>query len=215
MAVNINDLDLTPESIPEIDFDAPEAGSFAPQLSPGIYDFAFKLADDPYTTTEIKGQQCLVVNYSALTDKEGQEVALNFQRVTSFQNEAMRRMNLQHGVGDLLRALNFRLDGKQTRSRIGEAFDQASNERRHFRGKVEWRRYCKVCEKTISTSPRTKRGDIAWPKAADGQGYELAVACPGCGEKAYGQAQIQRFLLPEGVNGQVKVVTSATGGIRL
>jgi hypothetical protein len=201
VTTNINELNLDPEGIPDIDFDAPEAGSFPPQLVPGTYDFTFRLAEDPWTTMENNGHKYMQVNYEAVAlDGQNQEVTLKFQRASTFLTDKMRNAHMNHAVGELLRSLAVRLEGKLDKGRIADAFLEASAQGRHFKGRVEWRRYCKACEKTMSTSPRRSKGEMDWPKQESGK-YELAIKCPGCGEKGYGTAQINRFLLPES-NGQ-------------
>jgi hypothetical protein len=198
---NINELDLQPESIPEVAWDAPEPGSFPPPVKPGVHEFSFQLDEQqeggPYKAVDIQGQRCLEVTYSALTENEQhEEAALNFQRVTTFLNTKMRELHMNHKVGELLRALAIRIDGPLTKERIADALEEATAERRHFRAEVEWRRYCKACETTVTTHPQKKRGDSSWPRNADKQPDDV-VACPVCGDKGYGEARITRFKLPE------------------
>jgi RNase P subunit RPR2 len=214
MAVNINDLDLTPESVPEIDWEAPESGSFPPQIWPGIHEFAFALAEDgdgPFGVAEIQGQKCLEVTFSAITENDQHdEVALNFQRATTFLNQAMRAAHLNHKVGELIRSLGMKIEGPMTKEKIGDALNEASAARQHFHAEVEWRRYCKSCETTVSTHPRKKKGAVAWPRDADKR-PELIVACPTCGDKGYGEARITRFKLPDSGVAATVVHSSANG----
>ena len=210
MAVNISDLNLVPEAVPEVDWNAPEAGSFPPAVTVGVHDFAFALADDPFDTITVDGKNFLQVLYSATTEVEGDERTLNFQRASTFLNDKMKAAGMNHGVGDLLRALGFRIEGPLNGQKIQDALTEATATRRHFRGEVAWRRYCKSCEQTVSTAPRKKKGDVAWPRAADGK-PELVVACPKCGDKGYGNADIIRFKLPEGGASTVASSTSVAG----
>lgn len=208
---SINDLDISGmEPVPEVDWSAPESGAFPPALTVGVHEFAFALADDPFNTQEIQGKKYLQVTYSATaTLEDGSERTLNFQRASTFQNDAMKKAGLNHMMGELLRALGTRIEGPLTPATIADALQQATAERKHFKGEVAWRKYCKACDQTISTAPRKKKGDIAWPKGADGS-YELVVACPKCGEKGYGNAEIIRFRLPE--RGVSTVASSTDAG---
>jgi len=209
---NINELDLTPESVPEIIWDAPESGSFPPQVKPGTHEFAFALGDDPWDMLEIQKQKCLQVVYSATTDtQEHGEVTLNFQRATTFQSAAMRQNGTNHMIGELIRSLAIRIEGPVNKDSISEVLTSASAERRHFRADVGWRRYCKSCDTTVSTNPRKKKGDVPWPRTEDKQ-FEMAVSCPSCGDRGYGNAEIIRFKLPDaGTQVMVYSTTEAQG----
>ena len=201
----LDDLNLNEESVPEVDWDAPESGAFPPSVPPGVHDFTFKLGDDPWDAFEKDGKRYLQVTYGAVTTVEGTERTLNFQRASTFLNDAMRKAGMNHMVGELLRSLGFKISGPLTKEAIADALTQANAEGKHFRGEVGWRRYCKPCDQTVSTQPRKKKGDVAWPRGANG--FELVVACPKCGDKAYGNAEITRFKLPEAVS----TVASTTG----
>jgi len=211
MAVNINDLGLPPEEVGEIAWDAPESGSYPPQLYPGDYTFIFKLEEDPYARVEIECEDLikrkfLQIMHIAKTevqepvpDKPGEfathEVALRFQRVNFYKHSKMHNSS----AGDLIRSLRIRFTGGLYPEPIDQEL-RAIEERRSYLAEVGWRAYCKSCEIEISTHPRKKRiksGDqVAWPKNGDGRYVEQA-ACPKCNTKMYGNAEIMRYKLPE------------------
>jgi len=208
---DINELGLPTDDVVEIDYDAPEPGSFPPQLYPGEFVALFKLEDDPFTTVEIapvEGQpkrKYFQVNHIAVITHQvpssedpslmiDEEVSLRFQRVNAYKHPKMSNSSL----GDLIRALNLRFSTTPTPEVIASELRQVDG-RATYSCEVGWRAYCKDCEIDISTHARKKKvksGDAAaWPKGADGQ-YEPQAACPKCHKKYFGNAEIMRYKLP-------------------
>ena len=143
---DINDLGLPPDEILDpIDYDAPEPGSFPPQLSVGSYTFIFKLEDDPFSTVEITQEdgiskrRYLQINHIAKTEiqeKVGEEmvpknVELRFQRVNFYKHPKMSNSS----AGDLLRALDMRFTGPMTSQLIATEL-QGISERKSYTADV-------------------------------------------------------------------------------
>ena len=186
---SIDELNLAPDALGEIDYNAPEPGAFPPSIQPGTFDFQFKLEEDPYSTVKIQGKDYLQVAFIAVP-AEGQP--LRFQRASFYKHEKMPNSM----AADLIRSLGVRIAGPLSKDTIDNAFKDAEATGKHFRGEVAWRSYCKACDKTVSTHPRKKKGDMAWPRDVEHNPVMLAT-CPGCGSKNYGRADIVRFKLPE------------------
>ncbi len=203
---DINALGLPPEEAVDIDYNAPEPGSFPPQLYPGTFQFLFKLEDDPLDTVTIQGNKYLQIQHIAVTQVQdtdpatgeqiAHEVALRFQRVNDYKHPKVPNSSL----GDLIRALDLHFTGPLTRGAIIAEL-QGISERRSYTAEVGWRVYCKACEMEIATHTRKKRvkagEQVAWPKGADGRFIDMAE-CPKCHTKMYGNAEIVRYKLPEG-----------------
>jgi hypothetical protein len=203
--VDINDLiaQLGPEATPEVDWSAPEAGSFPPDAPPGTYEFIFKLREDtPFDVTEIKGGKYLQVLYDAqlvangdgspiAPRQDGQQPTAAFQR-TSFYKPGS--MPVSFGA-DLLRSLGQRIEGSMTPQAVVDVFRSLSG---RARGKAEliWRTYFDDTETTISTSPRKSKGELPWPRSAQGE-LEPMATDPKTGKKQYGRLEIWRFKLPQ------------------
>jgi hypothetical protein len=201
MATDINDLQLSDEPVGEVDYDAPEAGSgFPPTVAPGVHDFLFKLEDDPFESFEKDGRKYLQVNHRAVFSTENpengsiEEHELRFQRASFYQSQRMKQARMNAKASDLIRALGVRVEGPLSPSVAVGLFKEADG-RGHYRAQVEWRRYCKGCETTVSTRPNKKKGDTPWPRDAKGA-LELIVECPKCHEKGYGNAEISDYKLP-------------------
>jgi uncharacterized protein with PIN domain len=97
-------------------------------------------------------------------------------------------------LGDLIRSLGIHIEGALTPAVIASTL-RGIDGRSTLKAEIGWRVYCKPCNQTISTHPRKKKGDVAWPRAADGQ-YEELVSCPKCGAKNFGNAEVVRHKLP-------------------
>ena len=202
---DISELNLPDEAIPDIDYNAPEPGSFPPQIAPGVYEFMFHLPEKgsdcfDKQTVEGKDHAVFVHEAEALRNSKGEAVTANadgkqpllrFQRASTYTHVKMPNSML----GDLLRSLNVHIDGPLTLHAVADAL-AAIDGRATYKGEVGWRSYCKSCDQTVSTHPRKKKGDAAWPRTAEGQ-YELTATCPKCGNKSYGNAEIVRYRLPE------------------
>lgn len=206
---DISDLQLPDEPVPEIDYAAPDTGAFPPMVKPGMYEFLFHLPEstsDQFDKVEIKPPTLapgvyLQVNHEAeaLRDSQGNAVPatssgdqpkLRFQRVSTYKHPKMPNSSF----GDLVRALGLHIDGPLTPTTIASTL-RSIDGRSTYIGEVGWRSYCKSCDQTVSTHPRKKKGDAAWPRNAEG-GYEEMVACPKCGQKSYGNSEIVRYKLP-------------------
>lgn len=207
---DLSELNLTSESTPEVDFDAPEAGSIPPSLAVGTYLFAFhmpKETKDWFDVQEVnvapKGQQenkkkFLKVNYEpqAIGDKDGNLFAspedgsplpiLKFQNASFFKTD---KMLISFG-GELMRAVGLRLTGAFNPEVIKEAFASVDG-RVNFYGEVKWEAYFKSDGTRFSTAPNKKKGDLQWPKDQEGK-YTLTVEHPTTGQKAFGRAIITR-----------------------
>jgi hypothetical protein len=210
MAPDISELNLTPESTPEIDFDAPEAGSMPPPIPVGTYLFAFHMPRDTKDWFEgqdvnmaPKGQperkiRFLKICYEpqAIGDKDGNLFSapedgselpiLKYQSASCYKSDKM----LISFAGELLRALGLRLTGKMDAPTIKAALETVDG-RVNFMGEVRWEAYFKSDGTRFSTSPNKKRGDLQWPKDQEGK-FTLTVENPTTGQKAFGRAIIQR-----------------------
>lgn len=202
---DVNDLGLPPDEAIEIDYNAPEPGSFPPSLYPGTYTFLFKLEDDPLDTVEIEGRKYLQVRHIAKTEVQEpspndpstmvtRDVELRFQRVNAYKHPKMANSSL----GDLIRSLDLRFSGPMTTQNIVAEL-RGIEERKSYQAEVGWRTYCKSCEKEVATHPRKKKvkegSQVAWPKGADGRFTDMAE-CPGCHSKMFGNAEVVRYKLP-------------------
>lgn len=207
---DLADLNLTEESVPQIDWDAPEAGSIPPAIGVGTYLFAFHMPKDTkdwFDAQEVniapKGQpevkkRFLKINYEAqaIGDKSGTLFAapedgselptLKFQNASFYKTEKM----LINFAGELMRALGLRLTGALTPEAIKDALSTVDG-RVNFYGEVKWEAYFKSDGTRFSTSPNKKKGDLPWPKDQEGK-FMLTVENPTTGQKAFGRAIIQR-----------------------
>ena len=212
---SLADLNLTDEATPEVDWSAPESGSFPPAVGPGTYTLMFELPekrDDWFDKMEVavgkdaNGQDIkkaflvLVYNPKLVGDKDGNPYTppeggelphLGYQRASFYKHE---KMLISQGA-ELLRALGAPISGPMTPAAI-EAAVQGLDKRVTFKGEVIWRTYFKDTETTISTAPRkkTKRGpEVKWPQEADGT-FSVQVSNPRNpnSQKQYGRCEINR-----------------------
>lgn len=202
---DIDELGLPEEAVPEIDWEAPEAGAFPPEIYPGVYEFLFCLPEETseqFDKVKVDGKDYLQVIYEAdvLRDsqaaaipphEDGKQPRLAYQRASAYKHPRMSNSML----GDLIRSLDLRIEGPLTPLIIAQTLRGADG-RRTFRGDVGWRFYCKTCDITVATHPRRRQGDVAWPRDDVGHFVDV-VTCPQCGQKGYGRAEILRFKLPE------------------
>lgn len=224
---DINDLGLPPEPVGDIDYNAPEPGSFPPQIKPGTYSFVFHLgpvadapASDYFDTVEIEdppksGQKrkFLQVLHHATTTVQrtnpesgevvNDDVTLNYQRVNFYKHPKMPNSS----AGDLIRALDMRVEGALTPQAIAELFKSVDG-RRSYLAEVVWRMFCQTCDRTVSTAPRKKKGDVPWPKANQNGDLPEMAECPQCHQKKFAQAEINRYKLPQQVEQQAEVQTA-------
>jgi hypothetical protein len=217
MAVNLNDLNLVEEEVPQVDWDAPEGGLYPPSIPVGDHDFIFKLADDPYQSIQREGKNALQVTYAATTTVDGTEKTLNYQRVNTHRSAGMVAARRNASAFELLRALGTRVT-EPTAKNIAAALEDASNSAKHFTAGVQWRGYCDHGVKgakdgiEVATRPSKKKvaagTQFAWPRNADGQ-FELFVTCPKCKQGMKVNAEIADFHLPKD---GVTTVASSTNG---
>ena len=201
--VDINELDLSPEDLGgQVDYDAPEGGSFAPTLSVGFHEFVFKLEEiNPFEGKQVQsgpnaGKKYLQVSIAPTPVVDGVEAErpLRFQNVNTSKSEKMRNSTL----GELFRALGIRIEGALTPEVIASELQAAEGQGLRFKAFVDWRAYNKETGETFSTSPNPKRGDKAWPRSANGSGYDPQIAVEfSDGNSALGREQINplRFKL--------------------
>lgn len=190
---DLEHLNLQEEEVGTIDFDAPEAGSgFPPKINPGVHTFTFKLEEEPWDEVEIGGKKFFQVNYQATDDHEN---TIRFQRASFFQTDAMKAKRMNSQLADMLRGLGYPAGSRITEENVKNFLREADG-RTRMDAEVSWRRYCKTCDSTVSTSPRKKKGDHPWPKAADGS-WEPYISCPTCGDRGFGREEIIRFKLPK------------------
>lgn len=213
----LSELGLDEGAAPQIDWDAPEAGQQAPSVYPGTYTLRFKMPDDKdewfdsMEAAAVKGNESskrkwlvmrivpLVVAAHANRDAEGQAVPVDAatgaaiqlppQRISFFKSD---KMQISQG-GELLRALGVRLEGSML-AQIEQAASQLDG-KVNFMAEIGWRTYFKDSDVTVSTNPRKKRGEIPWPKTAEGLPELLAVN-PQTGAKAFGYPEIMKIIPP-------------------
>lgn len=213
---NLNELGLSDEAMPQVDWDAPEAGQTPPAVYPGVYRMEFRMPEDKsnwFDTKEVdvKGpdgkatgqkQKFLQINYTpkVLTtlrgdpvQVEGENPILPRQRADFWKSP---KMLISRGA-ELLRGLGVRLEGPML-AQIEPTLEQL-NGNATFEGEVIWRAYFKGTETTISTSPRkasgSRKAELSWPKEADGRPALLAID-PQTGEKLFGYPEIARIKSP-------------------
>jgi hypothetical protein len=194
-------LDAEPEV--EVNYDAPESGSFPPEVYPGRYDFIFKLdAETPFDKMTVDGKPYLVVNatHSIITPEKPEGVDVRFQRASFYKHPKMTNSD----GGELLRSLGIKPDSLKP-SDIVTALKQADGRARGT-AVYGWEAYSKDTKEVISTNPRGKarkdtgKKDMAWPKGADGK-YTPTVKFPESGDAAYGRVRVVSYKLPSGSAG--------------
>jgi hypothetical protein len=204
--------ELNEESLPSVDFDAPEAGSSPPSLGVGTYLFAFHMPKEKKDWFDIqkvnmnknvKGAPEKVINFlrinyepQAIGDKDGTLFAapedgtelpiLKFQNASFYKNEKM----LISFAGELLRAIGLRMTGAFVPAAVEEALSTVDG-RVNFFAEVKWEAYFKSDGTRFSTSPNKRKGDLPWPKDQEGK-FTLTVDNPTTGQKAFGKAIITR-----------------------
>lgn len=198
MEASIDELNLQPGEYIEINYDAPEPGSsFPPRLKPGAYDFKFELEDEPFgrTSWEKDGHNFFEVRHRAIitrTNQDGsqEDVTIRFIRANTFQNDAMRKAQMNASIGELMRSLNIHLDNPIHTPVIEDSL-RAADGRAYGRMMIGWR--AQLPSGVIySTHPRKKKGEVAWPKDDKGM-YELMVTDPSTGQKAYGRENLINY----------------------
>jgi hypothetical protein len=202
---DLSSLNLTEDMFPSVDWDAPEGGKTPPAVYPGSYKLLFGLLenkDDWFTVEErevVKGQpkrKILEVHFQpkviadaagrVLANEDGSQIQLGPQKVSTYQSPKMRI----HSLAELLRSMGVRdIDLKTQLESTLVALDG--------KGVIEsaeivWRTYFKSTGVTVSTAPNKKKGDLPWPRDAQGN-PELMATEPSTGEKAYAYAEVVRY----------------------
>ena len=192
----LSSLDAEPEV--EVNYDAPESGSFPPQLYPGRYDFIFHLdPDKPFDKIEVDGHPYLSVTYSAgvrLPDK-AEPATVRYLRASFYKHPKMTNSD----GGELLRCLGVKPESLKA-SDIVTALRQADG-RAGGSAIFGWEARDRDTEEIFSTSPRKKarkngRTDMPWPKGGDGR-YAATVTFPESGASAYGREFVVSYKLPK------------------
>lgn len=214
---DLESLGLSEESVPQVDWDAPEAGKTPPPVYPGLWRLKFKVSDnqdewfDAVEREVIKGKpetkrKFLELTYAPdvvadsqdrpVANEDGSAITLGPQRANTFLSPKMKI----HQLGELIRSMGVRIEGsllakqENGKSVIHNTVAQL-NGQATFQAEIIWRAYFKSTETTVSTHPRKKAGELPWPKDAQGQ-FEMLATNPQTGEKAYGYAEIARVKLP-------------------
>jgi hypothetical protein len=200
MAEDLEQLLATLEAEPEVEinYEAPEGGSFPPQVYPGRHDFIFKLDPEaPFGKIDVEGHPYLNVTFTAavvLPDRP-EPAEARFQRASFYKHP--KRPNSDGG--ELLRCLGLKPASNTVRD-IVTVLQQADGRARGT-AVFGWEAFARDTKETISTNPRKKarkdsgKVDIPWPKGADGR-YELVVKFPESGDSVYGRERIISFKLP-------------------
>lgn len=199
---DLDNLDLqNDEIIGEINWDAPEKGTFSPRLEAGkAYDFIFALEDESWGEREQDGKMIRSVKYKATTtytaeSGEEREITIRYQSADFFKSPKMAEKRMNSEGEELMRSLNLRVDGPLTWEKVKQAFKEADG-RAHFTAVVGWNAYSKEDKINIRTHPRYwSKSDLPWPKGADGK-FEAVVTFPG-GERATGREEIVGVKLPK------------------
>ena len=194
----LSTLDAEPEV--EINYDAPESGSFPPQVYPGRHAFVFHLAQEAaFDKIVVEGKPYLNVTFEAevTTPERPEGVRVKFLRASFYKHPKMTNSD----GGELLRCLGLKTDANNNRAIVAAL--QAADGRARGEAVFGWEAYSKDTKEVISTAPRKKarkdsgKVDMAWPKGADGK-YEPVVKFPESGDSAYGRERIISFKLPQG-----------------
>lgn len=185
------------EVIGEINWDAPERGTFTPRLEAGsTHTFTFELEDEPWIEREYDGKPIKGINFKAtttFTDASGEEkeTTLRFQQAEFFKTQKMVEKRVNSDAEELMRALDLHVS-PMTWDNIKQAFREADG-RKKFTATVGWKAYSKEDKLNYRTNPRGKN-DLPWPRGADGK-PEPTVKFPS-GEVATGREEIAIYRLP-------------------
>jgi hypothetical protein len=198
MSPDIDNLNLqSDEILGEINWDAPERGTFSPKLEPGsTHLFTFELEDEPWLEREYDHKPIKGIHFkatTAYTDASGEEkeTTLRFQQAEFFKTQKMVEKRVNSDAEELMRSLNLKLD-RMTWDNIKQAFKEADG-RAKFTATVGLRAYSKDDKISYRTHPRGKN-DLPWPKGADGK-YAQTVTFPS-GEVATGREELAIYRLP-------------------
>jgi hypothetical protein len=220
---SLNELGLTEDSAPQVDWDAPEAGSAPPAVYPGIYTLQFKLPEDvkdwfeTQTVNTVKNDPKTAAKFLVIRAvpailqvhkdasgnplREAAGIPVPMDEVSGLHRQMPpQRISFFKNAkmpisrgGELLRAMGVRLEGSLL-AQIEQTLQQL-NGRATFVAELGWRAYFKSTDTTVSTHPRKKAGELRWPKAADGN-FELLAVNPQNGQKAFGYLEIMSIFAP-------------------
>lgn len=186
----------------EFDWNAPEAGQYAPSIQPGVYEFIPSLRSDAgvggFDKVVVDGHKHLqaILDFDVIVPGKD-NAKVTYQRVSTYKHEKVAISSM----GEFLRSvgLHTQIPERPSYEDITRVL-MSSNGHARGRGEAAWRFYCKTHGLTISTSPRKRKGikDEAWPKDASGN-LEPSVVCPKCAAanpatpKSYGQVEFIRY----------------------
>jgi hypothetical protein len=219
---DLSELNLSEEATPAVDWDAPESGSFPPQVTPGTYTLLFRMPEseanwfdkqdvglkhdngpDKGKPVLVNGEQVkkafLVIQpeFQVIGDKDGNPYTpepgselpvIRFQRFSFFKND-----NMQISFGaELLRSIGIRISGAMTPQAIRDEVRKV-NGQVTLKGEIAWETYFKSTETRVSTVARVKKGEIKWPRSADGS-FDPMVSNPKNpnDQKQYGREKVIR-----------------------
>ena len=201
---------LQNEEVPQdIDFNAPEPGSFAPAFRPGTRKFLFHLVEAsdtaaPFQAVIIKGKPWLQVNFIAeAINDDGSTTKVPFQRVSSYKTEKMANSQ----VGELIRSLGLQaeyqanLNGGGFNAAVIQTLQGATG-RATGTAEFGWSAAFKDSLTMFRTAtgkriaPKKEGGytTLPWPRNADGT-YASTVTDPATSQQKYGRLEIVRFRL--------------------
>ena len=196
---NIDDLNLnSDEIIGDINWDAPERGTFTPRLEAGKdYLFTFELEDEPWIEREYDNKPIKGIQFKATTtytDASGEEkeTTLRFQQAEFFKTQKMVEKRVNSDAEELMRSLGLKVE-RMTWDNIKQAFREADG-RAKFTATVGLKAYSKEDKINIRTHPRGSK-DLPWPKNASGK-FEPSVKFPS-GDVAVGREEIAIYRLPK------------------
>lgn len=211
---DINELNAPGEDLGgmEINYDAPEPGSFPPAIEPGTHEGIFTLdAEEPFGTVKVEGKDYLQVTHGAKIIVDGEEKAVNFMRASWYKSPKMAKAGMNSAAAELTRSLGIKIEGALTPEKWKLAMQQADG-RMRFTADYGWELYCRNCqETTVSTSPNKKKGQQPWPRTADAKPIP-SVGCPKCkGTPSFGNVRIVRYKLPATMGTTVTATSPAVG----
>ena len=128
-------------------------------------------------------------------DGEQKESIIRFNQAGFHRSPKMIAKKMNSRGGELLRTLSINLGANLNKGAVEQALREADS-RVMGRGVVNWEAYCKDDKQVVSTNANTKRGDVRWPKGADGK-YVSEVTCPKCGAALSGRERITDYKLPQ------------------